>query len=523
MVDEREVARLGLDALRAGLVPYVERVMTAQVGADWRSQSTAIQPGSPDTKAFLDVLLEHWDSVFRVKLGPFERSLVFELRMWRNRWAHEQPFDFDDAYRALDSAERLLDAIGADDQIDVLQRLKAQHLRTHSSLAQAQGLPTLPVSAQPINPRATRPPVRVMLREVIDAHGGHSSVSELVRGVLERYPGTNLRTVQAHVTICTVNNQSRVHFPQNQRTRVAEDERYDFLFRTSRGEVSRHDPARDGSWQIIQGSPGEFLVERVRPLPLGPDGPIEGRHDEGARYSALNAEGGVTSNRQDRIRLIVDDRVSALCREFPHLVERFEKAGPFNASQLSWHHRAIERRREMTSIEATVRDTDFLRFLWNTLEAWGMNARAARLADRRDFQRAVLGHTTAFVRLQELKIGTLGVSAPQIANDLWTLIDAIPVTESKNPIVGGTKALHHLLPDLVPPMDRTYTQVFFHWDVMQFQQKPRIVFSDMFCYFARIAAVVEPEKYVGPGWRTSATKVLDNAVVAFCGEHRASL
>jgi hypothetical protein len=29
--------------------------------------------------------------------------------------------------------------------------------------------------------------------------------------------------------------------------------------------------------------------------------------------------------------------------------------------------------------------------------------------------------------------------------------------------VPGTKALHHLLPDLVPPMDRAWTGAFFHW------------------------------------------------------------
>ena len=51
---------------------------------------------------------ESWNDVFRLTLGPAERSLVSELRDHRNRWAHQEAFSSDDAYRALDSAGRLL-------------------------------------------------------------------------------------------------------------------------------------------------------------------------------------------------------------------------------------------------------------------------------------------------------------------------------------------------------------------------------------------------------------------------------
>ncbi len=45
-----------------------------------------------------------WNDVFRKTLGQAERTLVSELREVRNRWAHQEPFSSDDAYRALDSA-----------------------------------------------------------------------------------------------------------------------------------------------------------------------------------------------------------------------------------------------------------------------------------------------------------------------------------------------------------------------------------------------------------------------------------
>jgi hypothetical protein len=34
---------------------------------------------------------DNWNDVFRNVLGHAERSLVSELRDWRNKWAHQNP------------------------------------------------------------------------------------------------------------------------------------------------------------------------------------------------------------------------------------------------------------------------------------------------------------------------------------------------------------------------------------------------------------------------------------------------
>ena len=56
---------------------------------------------------------DQWNDVFRDVLGPAERSLVAELRGIRNQWAHHEQFISNDAIRALDSTERLLNAVSA--------------------------------------------------------------------------------------------------------------------------------------------------------------------------------------------------------------------------------------------------------------------------------------------------------------------------------------------------------------------------------------------------------------------------
>src|SRR5262249_313945 len=57
-----------------------------------------------------------------------ERTLVSELRDVRNKWAHQEHFTTDDAYRALDSAGRLLIAVSAP-QAEEVEKLKLELLR----------------------------------------------------------------------------------------------------------------------------------------------------------------------------------------------------------------------------------------------------------------------------------------------------------------------------------------------------------------------------------------------------------
>lgn len=81
-----------------------------------------------DAHALLSVMWDHWNSVFRRKLNLFERSLVAELRAFRNRWAHQGEFNFDDTYRLLDSVQRLLSKIRAAN-IGMISELKFELLR----------------------------------------------------------------------------------------------------------------------------------------------------------------------------------------------------------------------------------------------------------------------------------------------------------------------------------------------------------------------------------------------------------
>src|ERR1017187_6355445 len=111
-----------LDLLKDGLRPYVERELKATYKdrwietagpsfPDWQHTGKEGKGLNWDTQALLQVMCELWNDCFKKILGPSERSLAFELRDVRNRWAHQKTFSTDDAYRAIDSVSRLLAAV----------------------------------------------------------------------------------------------------------------------------------------------------------------------------------------------------------------------------------------------------------------------------------------------------------------------------------------------------------------------------------------------------------------------------
>src|SRR5271170_2558226 len=115
---EREFKDFYKDKAAAEAIRYLgeDRLLAKKAITDW------------DTAGLLKLMWEAWNDVFRRTLGPADRSLVSELRDLRNKWAHQQTFSSDDAYRALDSAGRLLTAVSAP-QSDEIEKTKMELLR----------------------------------------------------------------------------------------------------------------------------------------------------------------------------------------------------------------------------------------------------------------------------------------------------------------------------------------------------------------------------------------------------------
>ena len=134
-ITNQERVGKAMDLLRQGLAPFAEREFKsfhkAQAAAEamrymGEDRQVDKKPISEwDVAALLKLMWESWNEIFGKTLGRAERSLVQELRDWRNKWAHQEPFSSDDADRALDSMARLLTAISAS-QADEVGKMKME-------------------------------------------------------------------------------------------------------------------------------------------------------------------------------------------------------------------------------------------------------------------------------------------------------------------------------------------------------------------------------------------------------------
>lgn len=208
-------------------------------------------------------------------------------------------------------------------------------------------------------------------------------------------------------------------------------------------------------------------------------------------------------------------RLCELEEGFDGFVSLYDDEVPFRRSQqYRLHREAIDVRRSLT-LDAALHDPHFLDALYGTLRAWGIGVRASRLLPPDRFAAALLREEELLQSLSAQLHEDLA-DPSSMAAELWALIDRIGVVENDARLVAGTKTLHHLLPDLVPPMDRRWTGEFFGWSVARAQYQQEAIFLEAYVALATVARATKPSRLVGEGWRTSSSKVVDNAVVGYC-------
>src|SRR5205085_12227659 len=114
--------------------------------------------------------------------------------------------------------------------------------------------------------------------------------------------------------------------------------------------------------------------------------------------------------------------------------------------------------------------------LYKTLQAWGIGIRASKLKSFEEFVSALQAKSSEIVALEDRAIDDPEMNVNETGQQLWGLINTLDIVANEARIVAGSKALHHLLPDLMVPIDRAYTQKFFGWQSPTFQYKQETCF-----------------------------------------------
>ena len=154
-----------------------------------------------------------------------------------------------------------------------------------------------------------------------------------------------------------------------------------------------------------------------------------------------------------------------------------------------------------------------------------MGKNNAKLCEMSVFRRSIQSKMPALLAMENIRLTTIRPEQlDSLAEWLWDIIADLQVGVGAVKIVSGSKAFHHLLPELVPPVDREYTLRFFFGNKNVTSDNQNAKFLDIFKAYVFVAnsrweSIAEAMRRGGE-MNTSTTKVIDNAIIGCVLRHR---
>lgn len=118
--------------------------------------------------------------------------------------------------------------------------------------------------------------------------------------------------------------------------------------------------------------------------------------------------------------------------------------------------------------------------------------------------------------MEKARIDDPAFDIPAVCEHLWQVIGNLGIVRNRALIVPGTKALHHVLPDLCRPRTAHGPGRSFPGQPQHPRTRRRRPSPRTFTGLAQVARAVKPAEFTGQGWPTSRSKVLDNAIIGYC-------
>lgn len=225
-----------------------------------------------------------------------------------------------------------------------------------------------------------------------------------------------------------------------------------------------------------------------------------------------------------------------------------ESMDEFGGPSLYFHLKALEWRKN----EKEYLSERHIEYIYAMLTSWGMHrmgTRNAQLTDFDIFKDSILKNEALFKKMKKSGMPPNETEYEKEINKLESAFLDLKVTNSQVPIVANSKTLAHILPDLIPPIDRQYTLRFFTQDnsnflreytknnvvkfkyreVQDFPQRarePEMSFRIFKQFCQEIFRIYEELKInkelkvVGDSFNSSKLKIIDNLIITFVKESR---
>jgi len=179
--------------------------------------------------------------------------------------------------------------------------------------------------------------------------------------------------------------------------------------------------------------------------------------------------------------------------------------------------------RNVQDIVRLIKNDDFCRKLYSTLEAWDMDKRRAKLNEFETVKEPIQQHELFLIDLYKNKLDSIesleNEKGEKIIRGLEFVFCHLEIMKSERRIVGVSKTMHFLLPDLVMPIDSTYTMPCFY-GTNKYNGKAEKEFQTFLDIFTKTHRITKNLKLTnddvdGEKWNTSIPKLIDNAIIGF--------
>ena len=184
---------------------------------------------------------------------------------------------------------------------------------------------------------------------------------------------------------------------------------------------------------------------------------------------------------------------------------------------LMFYREIINQHRKIANLKRLIASEKFLQRLYRTLEAWGMNKRGARLVDFASMSKSIRNHVDYLKKLYRFRLEMLSTEDIQeVLTLLRVVFCKLEIMNTRRRIVGVSKALHFLLPDLVMPIDSSNTMIAFY-GYNRYGDNPEKEFNTYSDIFIKTHTITKSlnltESDVDRNlWSCSVPKLIDNAI-----------
>jgi hypothetical protein len=320
-------------------------------------------------------------------------------------------------------------------------------------------------------------PIRLLFREFADRlkEGGVFKPQVAVDWFQEYYPKIDKGSVRAHLIRLTTNNPTRVHYKAI--------EKDDLFFRKDSKDLRKYNPQKDPQPIYAFTTPRKQSKLRIR----------------------INAP-------------IMETRVEDLMQNFHYYLNHFTKNIKFSGPSIYFHKKVIEKIRNSERYEQLLEDNPFFEYIYATLASWGMHKmgdKGAKMVEYNEFKESIRSNKRTLLDLAKFKLELIPEEqVDQVRQKLKEVFSSLRVTEGEATLVGNSKTLHHLLPDLVTPIDRQHILRFFYNNT-NIDHKDEEIFLRLFDQFRCIAHSLKLEELTFEGFNTSIPKIIDNAIIGY--------